>query len=140
MSGIRHTPPKTHLNSLVVLLGDTKLLTENSYMLKNLDLLASLIKSRLRRNKFYLPRRKLESFRLNEAYLGREKNKRKQTSRQVFGTYRSDLFRFYNEIQNRKVAVSGNRGVREIGQHTVSSANNINSSSLELEQAGRSFI
>ena len=30
------------------------------------------------------------------------------------------MFPFYNEIQNRKVEVSGNRGVREIGQHTVS--------------------
>ena len=29
------------------------------------------------------------------------------------------MLRFYNEIQNRKVKVSGIRGVREIGQHTV---------------------
>ena len=43
VSGITQTSPKTHLNSLLVLLGDTKLLTENSYMLKNLDLLASFI-------------------------------------------------------------------------------------------------
>ena len=43
VSGITHTSPKTHLNSLLVLLGDTRLLTENSYMPKNLDLLASFI-------------------------------------------------------------------------------------------------
>ena len=43
VSGITHTSPKTHLKSLLVLPGDTQLLTENSYMLKNLDLLASLI-------------------------------------------------------------------------------------------------
>ena len=38
VSGITHTSPKTHLNSLLVLPGDTQLLTENSYLLKNLDL------------------------------------------------------------------------------------------------------
>ena len=43
VSGITHTSTKTHLNSLLVLLGDAQLLTENSYILKNLDLLASLI-------------------------------------------------------------------------------------------------
>ena len=43
VSGIRHTSPKTHLKSLVVKLGDTKLQKEKSFMLKNLDLLASFI-------------------------------------------------------------------------------------------------
>ena len=43
VSGIRHTSPKTHLKSLVVKLGDAKLQKEKSFMLKNLDLLASLI-------------------------------------------------------------------------------------------------
>ena len=33
--------------------------------------------------------------------------------------YRLDLFYYYNGIRKRKVEVSGNRGVREIGQHTV---------------------
>ena len=43
VSGITHTSPKTQLKSLVVLLGDTKLQKEKSFMLRNLDLLASLI-------------------------------------------------------------------------------------------------
>ena len=33
--------------------------------------------------------------------------------------YRLDLFYHYNGIRKRKVEVSRNRGVREIGQHTV---------------------
>ena len=48
MSGIRHTSPKTHLKSLVVRLGDTKLQKEKSFMLKNLDLLASLIAEKIK--------------------------------------------------------------------------------------------
>ena len=42
--------------SLVVLLGDTRLLTENSYMLKNLDLLASLIEKKIIKSVAHLAR------------------------------------------------------------------------------------
>ena len=48
VSGLKHTSPKTHLKSLVVLLGDTKLQKKKSFMLKNLDFLASLIEKKIK--------------------------------------------------------------------------------------------
>ena len=48
----------------------------------------------------------------------------KQTSREASETNRSDLFRFYNEIQNCKVQVSGNRVTYTLFSYSVSSVKN----------------
>ena len=125
VTGIRHTSLKMQLNFLKFSLRFIKLETGNSYMQRKLALFALCPKNNMKYRIFckneslYWRGIIRRAVKIEFKKICNEDSKRKNTSCYVFGRYRLGLFYCYNGIWKQKVEVSGNRGVQEIGQHTV---------------------